>query len=253
MPMHIDRLPTPPVALPAHDHAEPSSPGARDGAQRHALLGGLPAVHRAEPSGTAGALTGLPSPGRPSCSYLLDSPMGAAPMSPDEPAVSRRMYELSVTMPGGGIASPPASSGTDRARPGSSRPPGRAAAPEVSPTSSASGASALSDDSTSTASSAGAGEPANELEALGYKKKQVRKVKAEAWNAIVAHHEVLTRLGFDHEDIFRMSARFQSLKLVAERHGELLAAIPGVTKAEIVKVARRGAGDLALDSHPGRS
>ena len=61
------------------------------------------------------------------------------------------------------------------------------------------GASTSSDSSTSTASSAQEA-PANELEALGYKKKQIKRLKPEAQSEIVKHHIALVAHGFTHED-----------------------------------------------------
>jgi hypothetical protein len=70
----------------------------------------------------------------------------------------------------------------------------------------------------------------------------------------VKHHEALVAHGFTHEDICRMSSRYQSLKVVADRYDSLVEAMPGLTRAKSCKLhgGVRAQGQLLRrgDAHP---
>ena len=81
---------------------------------------------------------------------------------------------------------------------------------------------------------------------LGYSDKQIEKVKPESKSAIRTHHTALTELGFTHAQICKISNRFQSLKEVADHYPDLLAAMPDLTKEQVVAIASKRWGNCAL-------
>lgn len=86
------------------------------------------------------------------------------------------------------------------------------------------------------------------LVALGYSREQIRKLKQESLSEIAKYHTTLTGQGFTHADICRISRRRQSLRVVARNYPELAAALPELTRAHIVDIARQRSGDLALQA-----
>ena len=181
------------------DATPPPSPRSRVGVQSPLQQDAWSERRRESASGPMAPRASLPSPGSPSYSSPLNSPMLDPATAPDEQTVSRMMQDLSGLMGAGQPSSVASSSGGGRAQAGPSRSAGPSAVRGASPADSASEARTSSDASISNASSA-AEEPANTLEALGYKKKQIKKVKAEAWSEIVKHHAVLVGHGFTHDE-----------------------------------------------------
>jgi hypothetical protein len=157
------------LAQPSEHNAPPPPVGQRAAARSPLQQDGPLARRQGSTSSPMALRSSLPSPGTPSYSWLLNSPRFESATPPDEHSVSRAMQGLSDLMHAGEPSSKPSSQA------GPSHLAGPSAVRGASPASSTSEASTSSESTTSTASS-GEEEPANDLEALGYRKKQIEKL-----------------------------------------------------------------------------
>jgi len=82
---------------------------------------------------------------------------------------------------------------------------------------------------------------------LGMPKGRSKKLKPETLSEIRKHHAVLIGHGFTHGDICQISSRFQSLEVVATKYQDLVAALPELTRGEILNIGRQRSGNLALE------
>ena len=93
-----------------------------------------------------------------------------------------------------------------------------------------------------------AGVNLNQLQSLGYTKKQASAIKPENRSEVIKHHQNLTEKGFDLAQICAISKRGPSLGFLTKEYGALMRSLPDLTQKDVVAIAKGRSGNLALEA-----